>query len=89
MSLTLLAIVGGALAFKAKFNTKPMCTTSTSSFGSAHNDLTSCPSVAVWSTQAGGTTTYYTTDQDGGDCLDIDNNPLSCGISTTLKKEGI
>lgn len=90
MSLTLLAIVGGALAFKAKFQAEPYCTTYTTSIGSNHGNLTSCPSIDDWSTTDvidDFVTTYYTTLPDGGDCKKANNLPVACGPSTVLTTE--
>ena len=83
MSLTLLAIVGGALAFKAKFTPEKMCTTTTTSITGT---FTACPNLDFWAKTANGTTTYYTTAPDPQlDCSYRDGlvlKPITCATTS-------
>ena len=74
LSLTLLAVVGGALAFKAKFIT-PICTTTT--VGAGANPT--CPSPRLY--QVGGVASIYTTQRFNNSCTK-DGLPLPCLNST-------
>jgi len=88
ISLTLLAIVGGALAFKAKFTLEDMCTTSTTFYNGVN--LTSCPIQHSWVLNMHGTTIFYTTTLEDGDCLvDFGGGikPVACYNSKTLTSQ--
>ena len=84
MSLTLLAIVGGALAFKAKFQLQEYCTTTTTDAGP--NPV--CPFFDELTTEvvSAHTTYYYTTpDPIQEPCfINGDTEPIPCPQSTTF-----
>jgi hypothetical protein len=92
MSLALFAVVGGALAFKAKFNKQPMCTTLTTRYDGVTPTKTSCPVDTQWGFIDQGATIYYTTTQDAVDVCSFNDGtpvrkPLPCFNSTTLIAE--
>jgi hypothetical protein len=88
MSLTLLAIVGGALAFKAKFDLIPYCTSTT-----VEGTGDTCPNYAPCkpTDAAPSITVYYTT----ADLVDRpcftginDDQPILCQGSTRFASCG-
>jgi hypothetical protein len=88
MSFALLAIVGGALAFKAKFTDFPICTTSLNSYVAANPAKTSCTIFDHWiTTNVQKPVSYYTTTADDDlDCF-VGATPLPCNASTFLVHE--
>jgi hypothetical protein len=77
LSLTLLAVVGGALAFKAKFDI-PYCHTLDLS-----GTKTSCPIFDGFKDDPIiGNTTVFTTTDNNGTCFDSQNKALRC-LTTT------
>ena len=88
LSFALLAVVGGALAFKAKFTKFPYCTTTLG------GNTTACVLVSSATSQV-GPRFLYTTAQPNGiggfDCTTIIDDeivPLICETPTTLVVEG-
>ena len=85
LSFALLAVVGGALAFKAKFQTFKYCTTTT------QGNTLDCKLIDA-RIAAVGTNVLYTTAQPneqgvfGCTTLDQDQNviPLTCSTPTTI-----
>lgn len=84
-SIALLALVGGALAFKAKFSTS-YCTTNT--ILDAQGAVTcpvspgSCPEL-INHTTVGGTTNYCTTIKPAGGCANV----VNCTFLKKLKSD--
>ena len=81
LSFSLLAIVGGALAFKARF-TAPLCYTTEYIAGSK----TTCTLLTDFKFEAGNPSTFYTTTPVvflGEETCITDNIPLTCKTRTT------
>jgi hypothetical protein len=81
LSFALLTVVGGALAFKAKF-IQPYCTTTFDE----HCNVT-CPTLTLSTTSVVGNVYCYTIDEVGvfDDCKDANFNPITCeDLPTTL-----
>jgi hypothetical protein len=87
LSLALIAVVGGALAFKAKFSTT-YCTAPVNTDGSCP---AACPAFTANSTIANAITSFCTTVPPNAQCtyLDVDQNPqpITCDRTTLLTTE--
>jgi hypothetical protein len=87
LSLALFAVVGGALAFKAKFNTK-FCTAAYVQGGSKPS---TCPNLVVRSTTQGASQTYWTTTpivvNQASTCIDAGGTAIGCDLTTSLIAE--
>src|SRR5688572_4739575 len=95
LSFALLAIVGGALAFKAKLGGEAYCTTITngdnSPFFCSNDEDTqrlTCPNLADRFPEAGGTAYCYTLDIDGTvDCLAFGAGAITCEANHDIFKK--
>lgn len=87
LSLSLVAVVGGALAFKSTYN-RTFCTAPTSVDGSQACVNVTCPNKVSGSTFVDGEGDFICTTQTGGNIEDPCPNTLNCDAAASVQIKG-